>query len=354
MILCPIQLIPFDQWPVKSQIAWQQSLRRTGLRKGRYSLSRHDGEGQRRLMSAYGRWLGFVWQHAQKLYGKGGPDLISSELVEQYYNKLSETLAPTTVRGYIVSLNIALTAMWPENRYQELRDWVAYCFRTAKARKDKCFGLKSVLELYEYGFELIKTAQHQNTELQKAEQFRDGLMLTLLTACPIRRGNFASIEINNHLNKIGEQWFLFVASDEVKNKRFIEFPVPQELTATIELYISDVRPFLLSHRNTDRIHDPGDAFWINTLGDKMGAGWLGARVNQLTKKKWGKPMHFHQFRYAAATSVAIELPGNVGIIQSILTHSSILSSEKYYNQASTLEACRSYHQIIDVTQEGKV
>ena len=49
---------------------------------------------------------------------------------------------------------------------------------------------------------------------------------------------------------------------------------------------------------------------------------------------------------AAATSVAIEDPGHVGIVAAILGHSTARTGETYYNQASSLEATRRHQAVV--------
>ncbi len=64
------------------------------------------------------------------------------------------------------------------------------------------------------------------------------------------------------------------------------------------------------------------------------------------------PLNPHLFRDCAATSIAIEDPEHVRISASILGHASLATTEKYYNQARTLEAGRLYQKsVVTMRQE---
>ncbi len=70
------------------------------------------------------------------------------------------------------------------------------------------------------------------------------------------------------------------------------------------------------------------------------------RITKVTKQAFGSPLNPHLFRDCAATSIAIEDPEHVRISASILGHASLATTEKYYNQARTLEAGRLYQKSV--------
>ena len=70
------------------------------------------------------------------------------------------------------------------------------------------------------------------------------------------------------------------------------------------------------------------------------------RITSVTKRAFGSPLNPHLFRDCLATTIAIEDPEHVRISASILGHSSLSTTEKYYNQARTLEAGRLYQKSI--------
>ena len=57
-------------------------------------------------------------------------------------------------------------------------------------------------------------------------------------------------------------------------------------------------------------------------------------------------MNPHLFRDCAATTIATNDPEHVHVITSILGHSSLATSEHYYNHARSLQAAHSYQNLI--------
>jgi integrase len=64
------------------------------------------------------------------------------------------------------------------------------------------------------------------------------------------------------------------------------------------------------------------------------------RIMRLTKERLGFAINPHSFRTAAATSIAFEAPEKVLITKEILGHSTMRTSEAYYNLAQAVEASR--------------
>jgi DNA invertase Pin-like site-specific DNA recombinase len=63
-------------------------------------------------------------------------------------------------------------------------------------------------------------------------------------------------------------------------------------------------------------------------------------ISQLTRARFGHVISPHLFRDAAAASVAIEDPEHVHVTKSILGHTTLRTSERYYVHAQSLEASR--------------
>jgi integrase len=66
------------------------------------------------------------------------------------------------------------------------------------------------------------------------------------------------------------------------------------------------------------------------------------RIRAQTRKAFGKAMNPHLFRDAAATTLAIADPEHVRIAAPVLGHRQLNTTERYYQQATGLEAHRQY------------
>jgi len=69
-------------------------------------------------------------------------------------------------------------------------------------------------------------------------------------------------------------------------------------------------------------------------------------IRNRTQAKFGKALTPHLFRHAAATSIAIEDPAHVRMSAAILGHSTLATTERYYNLATGLEALRRYQKTV--------
>jgi site-specific recombinase XerD len=215
----------------------------------------------------------------------------------------------------------------------------------AKPVTDKRGRIVSSRDLYDLGIELMQAAEARSTLLKAAGAYRDGLMIALLAARPVRRRNLASIEIDRQLTRKGDCYWLCFSADKVKTHRALEFPLPRALTGPMETYLSQYRPYLAAR--TGRWKDePGKALWVSGDGSKLKAGRAHQRICNRTQERFGHSINPHLFRDAAATSIAIEDPEHVGIVLAILGHSTIRTSQTYYNQATSIDVARRYQSVI--------
>jgi integrase/recombinase XerD len=63
-------------------------------------------------------------------------------------------------------------------------------------------------------------------------------------------------------------------------------------------------------------------------------------VRARTREGLGRAINPHLFRDCAATSIAIDDPDHVRVASSLLGHRTVSTTEKYYNQARSVEASR--------------
>jgi hypothetical protein len=70
--------------------------------------------------------------------------------------------------------------------------------------------------------------------------YRDGLIIALLAAVPLRKRTFAALTIDRHLVKVGKGWLLDIPAADTKTRRALEFPIPDALSEPIAL--TSIRP----------------------------------------------------------------------------------------------------------------
>jgi integrase/recombinase XerD len=178
-----------------------------------------------------------------------------------------------------------------------------------------------------------------------ATQFRDGLIIALLAALPVRMANFSRIELGTHLVARGSEYWLMFSADETKNGRHIEAPLPDHIVPYLVRYLGHYRPALLDLRK-NRPLPMRRALWVNRLGQMMGEGAIREQIKKRTRVAFGHAIWPHLFRDCVATSIAIERPDDVAIAADILGHASFATTDKYYNQARAIEASRMFQRCI--------
>ncbi|MBT4041859.1 MAG: site-specific integrase [Rhodospirillales bacterium] len=174
--------------------------------------------------------------------------------------------------------------------------------------------------------------------LQAEVQYRDGLLIAILAARPVRLKNLTSIVVGHHLILVDDVYWLVFEAGEVKNARHIEVPVPIALTPYLDEYLNEYRPKLLMDNQTDRL-------WVSRFG-ALTDGSIRHQIKKRTEVAFGKAVNPHLFRDCAATSIAIHDPEHVWITANILGHNTLATSQKYYDQSRMLEAGRHFQSHI--------
>jgi len=175
--------------------------------------------------------------------------------------------------------------------------------------------------------------------------YRDGLMIALLAARPLRRKNLAAIKIGEHLFRNGPDYRLQFAARETKSRKVLELNLPSKLTPFFDRYLSHHRPLLFPRNRNSRqptTHAPSACsnLWVSVRGTGMGAESMYRCIVAHTRAKFGRSINPHLFRDAVATSVAIGDPKHVRITMNLLGHSKLATTERHYIQARSLEATR--------------
>jgi len=197
--------------------------------------------------------------------------------------------------------------------------------------------------LVEAGLTLIHEAEISRnlTQLARATQVRNGLMVALLALCPIRRKNFASLEIGRSFQKVRGKWWILLSASETKENRPDERPVDELLTPVIDRYLDQHRRVLA------RTHNQPSALWLSSSNGMpmMGASVRGV-ISATTLATVGVDVSPHLFRTSAASTAAILGGENPYLGSALLHHTDSRVTNEHYNRASSLSAAESFRQIV--------
>jgi integrase len=256
-----------------------------------------------------------------------------------------------TQRRRLEELFIVASLLDPCRSWQWIRDLATRVRWRDQPVRDKRSRLVGADDLLTLGHQLMDQAEQagQDHPWCRALLFRDGLALALLAQRPLRRANFAGLLLGQHLLQRGAGWWLQIEAQETKTHALIEVPWPEALVPALEQYLSRWRPILLGRRISWSAGAPaaGTALWVSSRGAAMGGQALYDMTTKRTRLAFGKALNPHLFRDCAATSIAIEDPVHVRIASQVLGHRSQATTERYYNQARTVEAARQWQATLD-------
>ncbi len=253
---------------------------------------------------------------------------------------LSAHLAPLSVATYLQRLYLVVKAIQQDADVEWLKKPVARLLNRAETVRNKTPMLVDSFRLFQAGLDLM--AQAETSDIPnprvRAIAYRDGLMVAFLAARPVRLQNLCSIRLGKHLRIDGNTAWVTYAAEEIKTRNALDFPWPDELMDHLTTYLTVHRPALLDT-------GPMDALWMSRVGPMSKPGARIA-IETSTERTLGIAISPHIFRDCAATTIAFLAPTEVHIIMSILGHSSLRTSQKHYNHATSIMAGNRHQDMI--------
>jgi integrase len=212
----------------------------------------------------------------------------------------------------------------------------------AAPRRARRYGLVTIEQLYLLGIELMDNAVADAEEKGKiskaaAMQYRDGLLIALISVLLARRRTVTAMRIGKQLVRAGELWALDIPPEDTKGKRALDFPISAELSRRIDVYLQQFRVRL-----------PGagthDGLWASNRRRPMSADAIYAAVHKRTKKAFGFGVN------AAGSLWSIHDPVNVRGVKDLLGHASFGTTEKHYIMGQSRLAGRALAEAIDIVR----
>jgi integrase len=328
---------PINQWPQPDRQRWQAALQTGDLLEQGGCRAEHSRYSNRGMEKGYGRWL--AWLDSRGLLDDrvAPADRITPDRVKAYGEDLERENASGTVIARLIELKVTAAVM------DARRDW-SWIYRAASAirarhkpARPKRHRLVPIEELFGLGLDLMAGAETEATPLRGFKTYRDGLMIALLASRPLRLRNLTGLILGRTLIRRGEVWWIQIPAAETKTKTPIELPWPEMLAPQLEIYLVHHRSAIVALRGTGTA---SDALWLSMYGPPMNDNAIYIRIVARTREALGQAINPHLFRDAAATSIAIDDPAHIGIASRLLGHRSGSTTERYYNQARSVEASR--------------
>ncbi len=289
---------------------------------------------RKNLHYGWRRWLGFLAEsYPGELYMEAA-DRIRPVRLRDYIDQIAEEVSPSSVAIYVAQLYGCAGLIAPD------RDWAwLKSLRSrlqARARPVDRFERLVPGELtLDLGVALMDEARGKAPDpwRRREVQYRDGLILAILSLWPIRRRSLAALTVTRHLLMEENRAELRLFPEDTKSKRPESWPVPDVLMPYLMRYFGEIRPALV------RAPDQG-ALWPPLKGGSLRGGQIYSMARRRTAEEFGSAMGLHDFRRAAATFLAMEAPEKVGLTPGILQHASPEIGDRYYNLARSIKASR--------------
>jgi integrase len=294
------------------------------------------------LKRRYGYFLDFLDRSGLFDRSPVAAGQVVPENVNRYVAELKERVGSVTTHGSIYKLRRAGQLLDPRGDFGwliELEKDLALVMRP----RSKTDRLVLTEVLVECGLTLMAEAESSATlsDLAKARQFRNGLMLAMLALHPIRLKNFASLEIGRNFKNLSGRWWIVLSAVETKENRPDERLIDDLIAPSLETYLRKYRPLL------EVRHARSNGLWLSSLnGDPMTYHGVADAVTRSARAATGVAASPHMFRTAAASSAAIHACYNPHLASALLHHRDKRTTEEHYNRASSLSAAKAFRELI--------
>jgi integrase len=337
-----VRSLPLDLWPKADRDSWDTAcrpavrLRRGGAAAHLKPVTRNE------LARRYSYFLDFLDRRG--LLRSDGPAAanVTVDTVDAYLAELKYRVGSVTVYDSISKLRRTAQLIAPDRDFGWLIDMERDLALVMRPRS-KFDRMVMAEVLVEAGLTLIHEAECSSnlTELARARQVRNGLMVALLALCPIRLKNFAALEIGRSFLQIRGRYWIVLSASETKEKRPDERPIDELLTPFIDRYLSRYRLVLA------RTDNPPSALWLSsTDGAPMSYVRVGVVIKTTTLSTVGVDVSPHLFRTAAASTVATRGGENPYLASALLHHTHPSVTNAHYNRATSLSAAARLRQIV--------
>jgi integrase len=334
--------LPPDLWPDADRDAWNTACRpaarlRPGGAAGHLKPVTRDDLARR-----YGSFLSFLDRHGLLRSEEPAAANVAVDNVVAYVAELKNRVSSVTVYGSISKLRRASQLIDPKGHFA----WLVEIEKdlALEMRPRSKFGrIVTTDVLVEAGLTLIHQAESSPnmTELARACQVRNGLMVALLALCPIRLKNFVALEIGRSFVQIQGTWWIVLSAEETKENRPDERPIHQLLTPFIDGYLGRHRPVLAGTSHTP------SALWLSSAdGTPTKYSQVQRVVKTTTLATVGIAMSPHLFRTSAASTAATRGGENPYLASALLHHTHPTVTNAHYNRATSLSAAESLRHIV--------
>jgi integrase len=336
--MTPSSSIPLDDWPSADRIAWaggcnEASFLEIGRRPALQAASK------RIVMHAYARWL--AWLKEQDLLDDRGPAarIRPDRFLQFAKGQHARGLAPSTLANVLWAVVTAHEVMCPEADLDVIRAIARRASSRARcAPKSRPFIVHAT-EAFALGLKLMEQAKLQDA---LHDQYVDGLVIALMTSCPLRIGDFSRLRLGHNLLRSESGWRLSVREEKTAKGRML--PAHRDLTTPLDYYVQIVREQLLQRK---KVKGSTDRFFVGSSGAPLSDQVMRRRIKAATRAAFGTAVLPHSFRKLAVTTLVMEAPEEAAFASGLLGHRDRRVTEDHYLLGNQILAARRYHESLE-------
>jgi integrase len=337
--------LPLSEWPAIDRACWEAALKPADLPEDGGSRAFHAPASNQKVVKGYGRWLHWLDQHELLDAGAQPGFRITEERVGSYLGELRERVSTGTIINCLEDLHAALQVMDPTRDRSRIRTLISRIRGQHSPVTRKRDRVVDATDLFDLGIDLMQQSSSASTVRAQAVRHRDGLMIGILSTRPLRLRNLVELELGRTFAWRGDAWWIDVPGEETKTNEAIEMPLLGALTSSVEVYLNEHRPVLCRQRGR-WLASIGNALWVSQDGSPLRDRAAYQQIVARTRATFGHSVNPHLFRDCVATTIAIDDPEHVRIAARLLGHRNLSTTERYYNQAHTIDAARQFQELV--------
>ena len=248
------QALPLPDWPRTDRDTWTAAQETAGVLYDGGVASHLKAHTRCDLTRRYAYFLSFL-AHRGRLDPNGPAAASVTELnMLDYVHHLEPRVSSVTLAQSLWKIARVASFLDPGRDWRWLRRLSRRLQLRARPR-DRRSDVVEIKELYRLGRRLM----HQADKAEKATAFsrallhRDGLIIALLAADPLRLANTTDLEIGRTLIKDGATWSFNIPAEETKGGRLHLAILPDWSLSCIDRYVEHYRPLFRHADATNRL-----------------------------------------------------------------------------------------------------
>jgi integrase/recombinase XerD len=241
--------LPFEKWSKADRETWNTAQEAAGLLDDGGVASHLSPRTLADLTSRYSYLLYFLAARGKLNHYGPAAASVTEENILDYVRFLEPRVSSVTLAMSLSKIARVAACLAPERDWRWLRRIVRRLGLRARPR-DRRHEVVEIKELFRLGLRLMGQAEMNKnlTPFRRALAYRDGLIIALFAADPLRLANIAALEIGRTLIKDGTTWSFEIPAEETKERRLHLAILPDWCSPRLDRYVHHYRPLFRKGR----------------------------------------------------------------------------------------------------------